>query len=41
MVLFLLRINPNEADTAMTEDEIRTIVDESQESGGMDEKEIY
>ncbi len=38
-VLFLLRINPNEADTAMTEDEIRTIVDESQESGAIENEE--
>lgn len=38
-VLFLLRINPNEADTAMTEDEIRTIVDESQEHGAIEDEE--
>jgi len=38
-VLFLLRVNPNEADTAMTEDEIRTIVDESQESGAIEDEE--
>ncbi|MBQ2705405.1 MAG: HlyC/CorC family transporter [Agathobacter sp.] len=38
-VLFLLRINPNDADTAMTEDEIRTIVDESQESGAIEDEE--
>lgn len=38
-VLFLLRINPNEADKAMTEDEIRTIVDESQESGAIEDEE--
>lgn len=39
IVLFLLRINPNDADTAMTEDEIRTIVDESQESGAIEDEE--
>ena len=38
-VLFLLRVNPNEADKAMTEDEIRTIVDESQESGAIEDEE--
>ena len=38
-VLFLLRINPNDADSAMTEDEIRTIVDESQESGAIEDEE--
>lgn len=38
-VLFLLRVNPNEVDTAMTEDEIRTIVDESQESGAIENEE--
>jgi len=38
-VLFILRINPNEAETAMTEDEIRTIVDESQESGAIEDEE--
>lgn len=38
-VLFILRINPNDADTAMTEDEIRTIVDESQESGAIEDEE--
>ena len=38
-VLFLLRVNPNDADTAMTEDEIRTIVDESQESGAIEDEE--
>ena len=38
-VLFLLRINPNEADKAMTEEEIRTIVDESQESGAIEDEE--
>lgn len=38
-VLWLLRINPNDADKAMTEDEIRTIVDESQESGAIEDEE--
>ena len=38
-VLFLLRVNPNEGDKAMTEDEIRTIVDESQESGAIEDEE--
>lgn len=38
-VLYILRINPNEADKAMTEDEIRTIVDESQESGAIEDEE--
>lgn len=38
-VLWLLHVNPNEADKAMTEDEIRTIVDESQESGAIEDEE--
>lgn len=38
-VLWMLRINPEEADTAMTEDEIRSIVDESQESGAIEDEE--
>ena len=38
-VLFILRVNPNEAEKAMTEDEIRTIVDESQESGAIEDEE--
>lgn len=38
-VLFLLRVNPMDADTSMTEDEIRTIVDESQESGAIEDEE--
>ena len=38
-VLFLLRVDPSEADKAMTEDEIRTIVDESQESGAIEDEE--
>ncbi len=38
-VLRLLRINPDEVDKAMTEDEIRTIVDESQESGAIEDEE--
>ncbi|MBQ8519452.1 MAG: HlyC/CorC family transporter [Agathobacter sp.] len=39
LVLWVLRINPNDADKAMTEDEIRTIVDESQESGAIEDEE--
>ena len=38
-VLSLLRVNPSETDKAMTEDEIRTIVDESQESGAIEDEE--
>lgn len=38
-VLWLLHVNPNEAEKAMTEDEIRTIVDESQESGAIEDEE--
>ncbi len=38
-VLWLLRVNPNEAEKAMTEEEIRTIVDESQESGAIEDEE--
>ena len=38
-VLWLLHVNPSEADKAMTEDEIRTIVDESQESGAIEDEE--
>lgn len=39
VVLWILHVNPNEADKAMTEDEIRTIVDESQESGAIEDEE--
>ena len=39
LVLWVLRINPNDADKAMTEEEIRTIVDESQESGAIEDEE--
>lgn len=39
VVLWTLHVNPNEADKAMTEDEIRTIVDESQESGAIEDEE--
>lgn len=39
VVLWILRINPKDADTAMTEEEIRTIVDESQESGEIEDEE--
>lgn len=38
-VLFLLRVDPNAAQTAMSEEEIRTIVDESQESGAIENEE--
>ena len=38
-VLWLLHINPADADSVMTEDEIRTIVDESQESGAIEDEE--
>lgn len=38
-VLWFLRVDPNEAEKAMTEDEIRTIVDESQESGAIEDEE--
>ena len=38
-VLFLLRVNPNDVDNTMTEEEIRTIVDESQESGAIEDEE--
>ena len=38
-VLLLLHVNPNETEKAMTEDEIRTIVDESQESGVIEDEE--
>ena len=38
-VLFLMRVNPNDIETAMTEDEIRTIVDESQENGVIEDEE--
>ena len=38
-VLWLLRVDPSEAEKAMTEDEIRTIVDESQESGAIEDEE--
>ena len=38
-VLWILRINPDDANNVMTEDEIRTIVDESQESGVIEDEE--
>ncbi|MBR3811954.1 MAG: HlyC/CorC family transporter [Agathobacter sp.] len=38
-LLWLLRVDSSEADKAMTEDEIRTIVDESQESGAIEDEE--
>ena len=42
VLLFLLRIDPNATDPAMTEDELRTIVDVSHEDGVIesDEKEM-
>lgn len=38
-VLLLLHINPADVDNTMTEDEIRTIVDESQEKGAIEDEE--
>ena len=38
-VLFLLRVNPNDVDNTMSEEEIRTIVDESQEGGAIEDEE--
>ncbi len=38
-IFFILRIDPNAKSDAMTEDEIRTIVDESHESGVIEEEE--
>lgn len=38
-VLFLFHINPSDMDNVMTEDEIRSIVDESQESGVIEDEE--
>ncbi|MCC8168620.1 MAG: hemolysin family protein [Clostridiales bacterium] len=38
-VLFLLRVNPKEAEAQVTEDEIRTIVDVGQESGAIEDEE--
>lgn len=37
-VLFLLRVNPNAKDTLMTEEELRTIVDVSQETGVIEDE---
>ena len=37
--LFLLRVNPQDASTQMTEEELRTIVDVSQESGVIEDEE--
>ena len=37
--MFLLRIDPNAASTAMTEDELRTIVDVSHEDGVIESDE--
>ena len=38
-VLFLLRVNPKEAEAQVTEDEIRTIVDVGQETGAIEDEE--
>lgn len=38
-LLFLLRVNPKEAERQMTEEELRTIVDVSQESGVIENEE--
>ena len=38
-VLFLLRVNPNDINDTMSEEEIRTIVDESQERGAIEDEE--
>jgi Mg2+/Co2+ transporter CorB len=38
-ILFLLRVNPDAKDDLMTEDELRTIVDVSQESGVIENEE--
>ncbi len=37
-VLFLLRVNPNARDTLLTEEELRTIVDVSQETGVIEDE---
>lgn len=39
VIFFILRIDPNAKTDVMTEDEIRTIVDESHESGVIEEEE--
>ena len=39
IVLWILHVNPEDADNVITEDEIRTIVDESQESGAIEDEE--
>lgn len=38
-VLFLLRVNPNSKDNLMTEEELRTILDVSQETGVIEDEE--
>ena len=38
-VLFLFRVNPKDADNAMTEEELRTIVDVGQETGVIEDEE--
>ncbi len=39
IVLFLFRVNPNDQSDAMTEEELRTIVDVSQETGIIEDEE--
>lgn len=39
IVLFLFRVNPNDQNDAMTEEELRTIVDVSQETGVIEDEE--
>ena len=39
IILFILRVDPNEKPDAMTEDELRTIVEVSHESGVIEEEE--
>lgn len=39
VVLFIFHVNPNDVNNVMTEEEIRTIVDESQESGVIEDEE--
>lgn len=38
-IMFLLKIDPNQKNTAMTEDELRTLVNVSQENGVIEEEE--
>ena len=39
LVLWIIRVDPSDTDKSMTEEEIRTIVDESQESGEIEDEE--